>query len=39
VGRVFFRGDRLGIPKTAVWKDALDRPHQVYLGMPIEALT
>lgn len=29
----------LGIPQTAVWKDALDRPHQVYYGQPIEGLT
>ena len=25
----------LGIPATAVWKDALDRPHQIYNGEPI----
>ena len=30
---------RLGIPQTAVWKDALDRPHQIYSGTPILALT
>ena len=29
----------LGIPQTAVWKDALDRPHHVYYGRPIEGLT
>ena len=26
---------RLGIPATAVWKDELDRPHQIYHGDPI----
>jgi hypothetical protein len=31
--------DRLGIPQTAVWKDAVDRPHQIYSGTPIRALT
>ena len=25
----------LGIPDTAVWKDDLDRPHQIYYGEPI----
>lgn len=25
----------LGIPATAVWKDDLDRPHQIYHGEPI----
>ena len=25
----------LGIPATAVWKDELDRPHQIYHGEPI----
>src|SRR5262249_36192322 len=25
----------LGIPKTAMWHDALDRPHHVYYGEPI----
>jgi uncharacterized protein (DUF1501 family) len=25
----------LGIPATAVWKDDLDRPHQIYYGEPI----
>lgn len=25
----------LGIPDTAVWKDDLDRPHQIYHGEPI----
>lgn len=29
----------LGIPATAVWKDALDRPHQIYSGAPILKLT
>lgn len=28
----------LGIPATAVWKDVLDRPHQVYAGTPIVEL-
>lgn len=28
----------LGIPRTAVWKDMLDRPHQVYAGTPIREL-
>jgi hypothetical protein len=28
----------LGIPRTAVWKDQLDRPHHVYHGSPIEGL-
>jgi len=28
----------LGIPPTAVWHDATDRPHQIYSGEPIEGL-
>jgi hypothetical protein len=28
----------LGIPKTAVWHDALQRPHQIYHGEPIQGL-
>ncbi len=28
----------LGIPSTAVWHDALDRPHQIYFGQPIKEL-
>ena len=28
----------LGIPATAVWKDDVDRPHQVYHGEPIHGL-
>lgn len=28
----------LGIPPTAVWKDAVDRPHGIYHGEPIHAL-
>ena len=28
----------LGIPATAVWHDAVDRPHQVYYGDPIAGL-
>lgn len=28
----------LGIPKTAVWHDALQRPHQIYHGDPIRGL-
>jgi hypothetical protein len=31
--------DALGIPATAVWRDALDRPHAIYHGQPITALT
>ena len=30
--------ESLGIPATAVWKDSLDRPHQVYHGEPIAGL-
>lgn len=29
----------LGIPATAVWRDAQDRPHQIYHGQPIPGLT
>jgi hypothetical protein len=29
----------LGLPRTIVWKDALDRPHHVYHGEPIRGLT
>ena len=29
----------LGIPSTAVWHDAQDRPHQIYHGQPIPGLT
>lgn len=28
----------LGLPKSIVWKDALERPHQVYHGEPIAGL-
>jgi len=28
----------LGIPATAMWQDALDRPHHVYYGEPIAGL-
>jgi len=28
----------LGIPATAVWKDAADRPHHIYQGEPIQGL-
>ncbi len=28
----------LGIPKTAMWQDALERPHHVYYGEPIGGL-
>lgn len=28
----------LGIPRTAVWKDELDRPHHIYFGDPIKGL-
>jgi hypothetical protein len=28
----------LGIPKTAMWKDTLERPHHVYYGEPIAGL-
>jgi hypothetical protein len=31
--------DALGIPPTAVWHDALDRPHQIYYGKPIAGLS
>ena len=29
----------LGLPRTLVWKDALDRPHHVYHADPIPGLT
>ncbi len=29
----------LGIPQTAIWKDATNRPHQIYLGEPIAGLS
>ena len=29
----------LGIPTTAAWHDAEDRPHHVYHGEPIAGLT
>ena len=28
----------LGIPKTAAWKDEVDRPHHIYHGSPIRGL-
>jgi uncharacterized protein (DUF1501 family) len=28
----------LGIPATAMWRDALDRPHHIYHGQPIAGL-
>jgi hypothetical protein len=28
----------LGLPETASWHDATDRPHHVYLGKPIAGL-
>lgn len=31
--------DALGIPPTAVWHDEFERPHQIYRGQPIPALT
>lgn len=31
--------EAIGLPKTLVWKDRLDRPHQVYYGDPIPGLT
>jgi len=31
--------DALGIPATAAWHDAQNRPHQVYHGTPIAGLT
>ena len=30
--------EALGIPRTAHWLDALDRPHQIYHGLPIPGL-
>ncbi len=29
----------IGVPPTAVWRDAQDRPHQIYHGQPIAGLT
>ncbi len=29
----------LDIPSTAVWRDAENRPHQIYHGQPIDGLT
>lgn len=31
--------ESLGLPRTAAWKDDLNRPHQIYYGDPIEGLT
>lgn len=31
--------EALGIPRTAVWKDEVDRPHHVYFAEPISGLT
>jgi hypothetical protein len=31
--------ESLGLPRTILWKDALDRPHHVYHGEPIRGLT
>ena len=31
--------EHLGIPRTAAWKDKLERPHQIYHGEPIVELT
>ena len=31
--------ETLGLPRTLVWKDRLDRPHHVYHGSPIRGLT
>ncbi len=31
--------EALGIPRTAAWHDALDRPHHIYHGAPIPGLT
>ena len=31
--------DGLGLPRDVVWRDKLDRPHHVYYGNPIKALT
>jgi hypothetical protein len=30
--------EALGIPKTAVWHDAVTRPHHIYHGEPIAGL-
>jgi hypothetical protein len=29
----------LGIPASAVWQDAQERPHQIYYGEPIAGLS
>jgi hypothetical protein len=29
----------LGLPPTAAWRDAADRPHHLYYGDPIPGLT
>jgi hypothetical protein len=31
--------EALGLPRTAEWRDPLDRPHSVYDGEPIKGLT
>jgi hypothetical protein len=31
--------ESLGLPRTAAWKDDLNRPHHIYYGDPIEGLT
>jgi uncharacterized protein (DUF1501 family) len=31
--------EALGVPRTAAWHDALDRPHHIYHGAPIPGLT
>ena len=31
--------DALGIPATAAWHDAQDRPHHIYHGEPIDGLS
>jgi len=31
--------EALGLPRTLVWKDSLDRPHQIYHADPIHDLT
>jgi hypothetical protein len=31
--------ESLGLPRTAVWTDDLNRPHHIYYGDPIEGLT
>ncbi len=30
--------ESLGLPRTAVWHDSLERPHPIYFGDPIEGL-